>query len=83
MAEEALAARNRGECSRTGRDRDRLRHRRGGVTTLKVNSFIASQTALDRVGLPDDIGGVIASLLSPENDWINAQRIAASAGMFL
>jgi NAD(P)-dependent dehydrogenase (short-subunit alcohol dehydrogenase family) len=45
--------------------------------------MIASQTALGRVGLPDDIGGVIASLLSSENGWINAQRIEASGGMFL
>jgi NAD(P)-dependent dehydrogenase (short-subunit alcohol dehydrogenase family) len=49
----------------------------------QVNAMIASQTALGRVGLPDDIGGVIASLLSPENAWINAQRIEASGGMFL
>ena len=48
-----------------------------------VNRFIASQTALGRVGLPDDIGGVIASLLSPECSWINGQRIEASGGMFL
>jgi NAD(P)-dependent dehydrogenase (short-subunit alcohol dehydrogenase family) len=49
----------------------------------KVNAFIASQTALGRVGLPEDIGGVIASLLSDDNRWINAQRIEASGGMFL
>lgn len=49
----------------------------------EVNSFIASQTALGRVGLPDDIGGVIASLLSEENRWVNAQRIEVSGGMFL
>jgi NAD(P)-dependent dehydrogenase (short-subunit alcohol dehydrogenase family) len=49
----------------------------------RVNAFIASQTALGRVGLPDDIGGVIASLLAPANGWINAQRIEASGGMFL
>jgi len=48
-----------------------------------LNTFIASQTALGRVGLPDDIGGVIASLLNQENSWINAQRIEASGGMFL
>lgn len=39
--------------------------------------------SLGRVGLPDDIGGVIASLLSEENRWGNAQRIEASGGMFL
>jgi NAD(P)-dependent dehydrogenase (short-subunit alcohol dehydrogenase family) len=49
----------------------------------QVNAMIASQTALGRVGLPDDIGGVVASLLSPENGWINGQRIEASGGMFL
>lgn len=49
----------------------------------KLNSFVASQTALGRVGLPEDIGGVIASLLSEENRWVNAQRIEASGGMFL
>jgi NAD(P)-dependent dehydrogenase (short-subunit alcohol dehydrogenase family) len=49
----------------------------------QLNQFVASQTALGRVGKPDDIGGVIASLLAPENGWINAQRIEASGGMFL
>ena len=49
----------------------------------EVNRFVASQTALGRAGLPDDIGGVIASLLSPENGWINAQRIEASGGMLI
>jgi NAD(P)-dependent dehydrogenase (short-subunit alcohol dehydrogenase family) len=51
--------------------------------TAELNQFVASQTALGRVGLPEDIGGVVASLLSPENRWINAQRIEASGGMFL
>ncbi|MCD8489439.1 MAG: SDR family oxidoreductase [Desertifilum sp.] len=49
----------------------------------EVNNFIASQTALGRVGLPDDIGGAIASLLSEDSRWINAQRIEVSGGMFL
>lgn len=48
-----------------------------------VNAFIASQTALGRVGLPDDIGDVIASLLGDANRWVNGQRIEASGGMFL
>ena len=57
----------------------------GGVVrdNQQVNSFVASQTALGRVGLPDDIGGVIASLLSDDNRWVNAQRIEASGGMFI
>lgn len=49
----------------------------------EVNGFIAAQTALGRVGLPGDIGGAIALLLSPGNGWITAQRIEASGGMFL
>jgi len=40
-------------------------------------------TALGRVGQPEDIGGVVASLLSEDNRWVNAQRIEASGGMFL
>lgn len=50
---------------------------------VQLNSFIASQTALGRAGLPDDIGGVIAALLAPGAGWINAQRIEASGGMFV
>jgi NAD(P)-dependent dehydrogenase (short-subunit alcohol dehydrogenase family) len=46
----------------------------------EINNFIASQTALGRVGLPDDIGGAIASLLSEDNKWVNAQRIEVSGG---
>ena len=44
---------------------------------------IASQTALGRVGQPDDIGQAIAAILSEETGWINAQRIEVSGGMFL
>jgi NAD(P)-dependent dehydrogenase (short-subunit alcohol dehydrogenase family) len=49
----------------------------------QMNSFIASQTALGRVGLPEDIGGLIASLLSEDSRWLNAQRIEASGGMYI
>ncbi len=58
----------------------------GGGTVrdnAQVNAHIASQTALGRVGLPDDIGGVIAFLCSEEARWINAQRIEVSGGMML
>lgn len=48
-----------------------------------LNAFIASQTALGRAGLPDDIGGAIANLLSDESTWINAQRIEASGGFLI
>ncbi|GAA3954335.1 SDR family oxidoreductase [Pedobacter ginsengiterrae] len=49
----------------------------------QLNKMIASQTALGRVGLPDDIGGVVAFLCTQDAKWINAQRIEASGGMFL
>jgi len=48
-----------------------------------INKSIAAQTALGRVGLPDDIGGAVAALLSDENQWINGQRIEVSGGIFL
>ena len=49
----------------------------------EMNQQIASMTAMGRVGLPDDIGGAIASLLSEENRWITGQRIEVSGGMLL
>ncbi|PWS31334.1 SDR family NAD(P)-dependent oxidoreductase [Pedobacter paludis] len=57
----------------------------GGVVrdNEQMNAGIASQTALGRVGLPDDIGGVVAFLCTEDARWINAQRIEASGGMFL
>lgn len=57
----------------------------GGVVrdNDQLNQHIASVTALGRVGVPDDIGGVIASLLSDDNRWVNAQRIEVSGGMML
>lgn len=49
----------------------------------ELNRFVASQTALGRTGLPDDIGGAVAALLSPASQWVTGQRIEASGGMFL
>jgi NAD(P)-dependent dehydrogenase (short-subunit alcohol dehydrogenase family) len=46
----------------------------------EINKYFAEQTALGRVGLPDDIGGAISSLLSEDNRWVNAQRIEVSGG---
>lgn len=48
--------------------------------TPEYNDFFAGMTALGRVGQPDDIGPMIASLLSECNRWINAQRIEVSGG---
>jgi NAD(P)-dependent dehydrogenase (short-subunit alcohol dehydrogenase family) len=57
----------------------------GGVVrdNPEVNQSIASQTALGRVGLPDDIGGVVAALLSEDCRWINGQRVEVSGGIYL
>ncbi|MCB0640713.1 MAG: SDR family oxidoreductase, partial [Phaeodactylibacter sp.] len=48
-----------------------------------LNAQIAGWTALGRVGLPQDIGGVVAFLCTEEAGWINAQRIEVSGGMNL
>ena len=48
-----------------------------------LNAMVAGNTALGRVGLPDDIGAAIALLFSDGAGWINGQRIEASGGMFL
>ena len=47
------------------------------------NKAIASATALGRVGKPEDIGGVVASLLSEEMRWVNGQRIEVTGGILL
>jgi NAD(P)-dependent dehydrogenase (short-subunit alcohol dehydrogenase family) len=51
--------------------------------TPQLNAHIASQTALGRVGEADDIGAMVAALVSPDNRWVNAQRIEVSGGMFV
>ncbi|KJH79142.1 MULTISPECIES: SDR family NAD(P)-dependent oxidoreductase [Pseudomonadaceae] len=48
-----------------------------------LNAFVASNTALGRVGQPDDIGLAVAALLGEGGRWITGQRIEASGGMFL
>jgi len=57
----------------------------GGVVrdNAEVNRAIADQTPLGRVGVPDDIGGAVAALLSDECRWINGQRIEVSGGIHL
>jgi NAD(P)-dependent dehydrogenase (short-subunit alcohol dehydrogenase family) len=49
----------------------------------ELNDLIASYTALGRVGLPNDIGGVVAFLCSDDAKWVNGQRIEVSGGMNL
>ncbi|GHD09962.1 SDR family NAD(P)-dependent oxidoreductase [Tianweitania populi] len=54
----------------------------GGVTrdNPEVTKAIASQTALQRVGGPEDVGPVIAALLTGDFGWVNAQRIEVAGG---
>jgi len=54
----------------------------GGVVrdVADMNKHLAAETALGRVGLPDDIGSVVAFLCSDDSKWINAQRIEVSGG---
>ncbi len=49
----------------------------------EINKRIAGMTALGRVGVPDDIGPMVAALLSDDNRWVNGQRIEVSGGMSL
>ena len=54
----------------------------GGVRdNPQVAQAVANMTALGRPVLPEDIGPMIASLLSDDHRWVNAQRIEVSGGM--
>ena len=51
--------------------------------TKALNDTIASNTALGRVGLPEDIGPIMAEILAGNLNWVNGQRIEASGGIHL
>lgn len=55
----------------------------GGGLNDEFEALLAGQTALGRVGEPDDIGRVIASLLSDDSAWINAQTIEVAGGYII
>ncbi len=57
-----------------------IRTELGGGLNDEFETLLASQTALGRVGEPDDVGRVIASLLSDDNVWVNAQTIEIAGG---
>lgn len=46
----------------------------------QLNKFIADMTAMGRVGLPDDIGDAMSSILAGDMNWVTGQRIEASGG---
>jgi NAD(P)-dependent dehydrogenase (short-subunit alcohol dehydrogenase family) len=46
----------------------------------ELNKQISANTAMGRVGLPDDVGGAISALLVGETGWVTGQRIEVSGG---
>jgi len=60
-----------------------IRTELGGGLNKEFEALLADQTALGRVGEPEEIGGVIAGLLSDENRWINAQNIEVAGGYII
>lgn len=48
-----------------------------------INAYVASQTALGRTGLPDDIGVAVSAIVSDDCRWMNGQRIELTGGMRL
>jgi NAD(P)-dependent dehydrogenase (short-subunit alcohol dehydrogenase family) len=60
-----------------------IRTELGGGLNDEFEAVLSAQTALGRVGEPEEVGGVIASLLSEENRWINAQSIEVAGGYII
>lgn len=60
-----------------------IRTELGGGLNDEFEAMLAGQTALGRVGEPQDVGGVVASLLSNDNRWINAQNIEVAGGYII
>jgi NAD(P)-dependent dehydrogenase (short-subunit alcohol dehydrogenase family) len=57
----------------------------GGIVrdNPQVNKAVADHTAFGRAGVPDDVGPVIAALLSDDLGWVNAQRIEVAGGVHI
>lgn len=57
----------------------------GGVVrdNEDVNAYVAKGIALGRVGLPDDIGGAVAAILSDDLAWANGTTFDISGGQLL
>nr|WP_314532622.1 SDR family oxidoreductase [uncultured Pseudomonas sp.] len=60
-----------------------IRTELGGGLNDEFEALLAGQTALGRVGEPEDVARVIAMLLSPEGAWINAQNIEVAGGYII
>lgn len=79
MAKEFGARRIRANAVSPGAIRTEL----GGGLNDEFEALLASQTALGRVGEPQDVARVIAMLLSEEGRWINAQTIEVAGGYII
>lgn len=60
-----------------------IRTELGGGLNDAFEALLAGQTALGRVGEPEDVARVIATLLAPESAWINAQTIEVGGGYMI
>jgi len=60
-----------------------IRTELGGGLNDEFEALLASQTALARVGEPDDVGRIIANLLSDDSGWVNAQSIEVGGGYII
>jgi NAD(P)-dependent dehydrogenase (short-subunit alcohol dehydrogenase family) len=60
-----------------------IRTELGGGLNDEFESMLSSQTALGRVGEPEDVGRVIATLLSHDTGWVNAQTIEVGGGYII
>lgn len=60
-----------------------IRTELGGGLNDEFEALLAGQTALGRVGEPEDVARVIALLLSEEGGWINAQTVEVAGGYII
>ncbi len=60
-----------------------IRTELGGGLNDEFEAQLAGQTALGRVGEPEDVARVIALLLSEEGRWINAQTLEVAGGYII
>ena len=52
----------------------------GYLRDPEFQRVVVADTPLGRVGEPEDVAGVIASLLSPDTRWVTGQRIEVTGG---
>lgn len=60
-----------------------IRTELGGGLNDEFEALLSAQTALGRVGEPEDVASAIVSLLSEDNRWINAQSIEVAGGFVI